>query len=309
MKAVVRDDRLDISTKYVNYTDSNGNVVMKVVGLEMDLLTVVLQRMNMTFIHVTEQELFESGFGHLPTALFSKKAYIVLGGIVEHSKHHNTFYPTKSYSAVNIRWYVPCSVKYPKWSSILRILSVELWIFLIISIVIAAISITLFARYSCASERQGYKTLTSTLTKVWAVFLGVSVSTMPRASSLRSLFIAWVCFSLAFSTVIQAFITTFLIDSGYKKPIQSIDELFASGIKLYYAPTQRGIIENGGETESSIVKENLANCPSLMVCVEWAMFQNNVSILFDDLHAEINYATVYLIGENSKPFLCSLKDG
>ena len=53
---------------------------------------------------------------------------------------------------------------------------------------------------------------------------GVSVSTMPRAPSLRSLFLAWVGFSLAFSTVFQAFLTTFLIDSGYKTPIQNVDE-------------------------------------------------------------------------------------
>jgi len=53
--------------------------------------------------------------------------------------------------------------------------------------------------------------------------------------SLRSLFLAWVCFSLAFSTVFQAFLAI-LIDSGYKTPIHNMDELFASGIKLPYPP-------------------------------------------------------------------------
>jgi hypothetical protein len=57
---------------------------------------------------------------------------------------------------------------------------------------------------------------------------------MSRAPSLRSLFLDWVCFSVAFRTVFQAFLTTFLIDSGYKTSIQNTDELFASGIKLAY---------------------------------------------------------------------------
>ena len=132
----------------------------------------------------------------------------------------------------SVSWYVPCSVKYPRWSNIFRILSVELWLVLITSIVIATISTTLVCRYSCKPEWQGYKTLTSSLTNVWAVILGVSVSTMPRTPSLRSLFLVWVCFSVAFCTVFQAFLTSFLIDSGYKTPIQSRKDFFASDIRL-----------------------------------------------------------------------------
>jgi hypothetical protein len=122
-----------------------------------------------------------------------------------------------SYSITTIRWYVPCSDSYPRWSSIFRILSVELWLVLMISIVIAAISTALVGWYSCASKWQGYKTLTSSLTNIWSVILGVAVSTMPPTPSLRSLFIAWVCFSIAFNTVFQVFLTKFLINSGYKK--------------------------------------------------------------------------------------------
>jgi len=136
-----------------------------------------------------------------------------------------------------MRWYIPCSVKYPRRSSIYSILSVELWLLLIISIVIADISTTLLGRYSRTSEWHGYKTLTTSLSNVWAVILAVSVSTVPRTQSLRSVFLAWVFFSVAFNTVLQAFLTTFLIDSGYKTPIQNKDELYESGIKLCYLPS------------------------------------------------------------------------
>ena len=101
----------------------------------------------------------------------------------------------------------------------------------------------------CTSEWQRYKTLTSSLTKILAVVLAVSVSTMPRTPSLRSLFLAWVCFSLAFSTVFQAFLTTFLIDSGYKTPIKDMDEISASGIKLAYPEENSIIFEDGDQTE------------------------------------------------------------
>jgi predicted neutral ceramidase superfamily lipid hydrolase len=114
---------------------------------------------------------------------------------------------------------------YPRWSSIFGILSVELWIVLIISIVIAATSTTLVGRYSCTSEWQGYKTLTSSVTNILAVVLGVSVSTMSRAPSLISPFLSWVCLFLTFTTVFQALFATFHVDSSYKTPIQNFEVL------------------------------------------------------------------------------------
>jgi hypothetical protein len=89
---------------------------------------------------------------------------------------------------------------------------------------------------------------------------------MPRAPSLRSHFFAWVIFSLAFSTVFQAFLTTFLIDSGYKPPIQNMDELFASGIKLAYQQEYSHIFENVDKTEAAKVLRKRVDCPSLEVC-------------------------------------------
>jgi hypothetical protein len=187
MKAHVRDDHWYLTTEYVYYNDSNGNVRMYIGGLESPLLWVVLKHMNMTFVHVRTPEAF---FG----SMFAKEVYIALGSMGTHFLVKSYLDSTNSYYEARLRWYVPCSVKNPRWSSIFRILSVELWSVLFISILTAAISTTLVGRYSCTSEWQRYKNLTSSLTNVWAVILGVSVSTMPRAPSLRSLFLAWVCF-------------------------------------------------------------------------------------------------------------------
>jgi hypothetical protein len=175
--------------------------------------------------------------------------------------------------------------------------------------VIVVISITLVGRYSRTSEWQGYKTLASSFTKVWAVILGISVSTMPRTPSLRSLFLALVCFSLTFSTVFQAFLTTYLIDSGYKTPIQNMDELLDSGNKLAYHQAHNFLFDNGDETEASKVQRNRVNCPSFKVCVDWAKYQKNVSILLIDIIAEIQHALGDFVDENSDPLVCRLEDG
>ena len=311
MKAIVRDAHRYFTTNYVNRTDSNGSFVREVVGLEMNLLRVVLQQMNMTFVHVPTPKGFEveiRSVDNLIKAFIAKDAYIALGEVGIQFLFISSFDSTNTHLTTRTRWYVPCSVKYPRWSSIFRILSVEMWLVLIISIVSATISTTLVGRYSCTSEWQGYKTLTSSLTNIWAVILGVPVSTMPRTPSLRSLFLSWVCFSLAFNTAFQAFLTTFLIDSGYKTPIQNMDELFASGIKLAYTPEFKIFFE-GEETEVSKVKRNLLNCSPFELCVDWAVNRRNLAIFLSDAVAEIHYARGYFVGENSEPLMCSLEDG
>jgi hypothetical protein len=109
--------------------------------------------------------------------------------------------------------------------------------------------------------------------------------------------------------VFQSFLTTFLIDSGYKTPIQNIDELFASGIGLAYAQGHNFIFENCDEREKSVIQRNRVNCPSIWVCENWAKYQKNASILMVDKVAEDNYALGNYIGENSKHLLCKLEDG
>jgi hypothetical protein len=115
----------------------------------------------MKIFHVPTPEGFESEKGivdNLTTALIAKEAYIALGAVGNQILSHPFFDTTNNYSIMNFRWCIQCSVKLSRLSSIFRILSVELWIFLIISIVFAVIATTLVARFSCTSEWQGYKT-------------------------------------------------------------------------------------------------------------------------------------------------------
>jgi hypothetical protein len=313
MKTFVRDNRDYFTTKYFYNTYSNGSVVRNVRGLEIKLLQVVLHQMNMTFFHVPKTDNFEKDQENLSRnlnmALYEKEIFIALGNIAAPLLWNPYIETTSVYFFTSIHWYVPCSIKYPRCSSVFRILSVELWLILLISIVIVVIIITLVGRYSCTSEWQGYKTLTSSLTNIFAVMLGVAVSTMPRTPSLRSLFLAWVCFSVAFSTVFQAFLTTFLIDSGYKRPIRNRDELFASDIKFAYLPGHNYIFKYGDEKEISKILRKNVNCPSAEVCLEWAMYHKNMSILMADGFADILYRNGSFFGENSEPLVCKLEDG
>ena len=135
------------------------------------------------------------------------------------------------------------------------------------------------------------------------------MSTMPRTPSLRSLFLSWVCFNVAFSTVFQAYLTTFLIDSGYKTPIQNMDELLASGIKLHYPEHFNLIFEIDNQTEIAKIKRNRVICHTNLECLNWAFYHKNVSFFISDLSAEINIDYAHSLGKSSKPWFCRLENG
>jgi hypothetical protein len=78
--------------------------------------------------------------------------------------------------------------------------------------------------------------------------------------------------------VFQAFLTTFLIDSGYKTPNQTLDEMFNSGIKLAHGTSHTGFFDDNEETKASKRKGTFVNCLSSQVCIDWAKYQMNVSI-------------------------------
>ena len=263
MKSFVKNGKYNFTTNYVQHNSSNGRFWEHIEALEYDLLKV-FAKMNMELVHdlTPDVEINVETMVKLTRDMFAKQIHVALSALQTDMMSQPFFDSTNCYYVMSVRWYVPCSVKYRRWSCIFRILSVELWLVMFTSIVIAAISTTLVGRYSCTPEWQMYKTLTSSATNVWAVILGVPVSTMPRTPSLRSLFIGWVCFSVAFSTVLQALLTTFLIESEYKTPIQNVDELFASGIKLAYPQGCSFIFKGGDGTELSKVERNRANCPS-----------------------------------------------
>jgi hypothetical protein len=310
IKAVVRQGFSPFTTLY-DYTDSNSSDFNSVVGMEFDTLMIVLKQINMTFEYVPTPEGFQLERGltnNLNKAMFEKEAYIALGSVRTNFLDDSFLDSTSTHTIMSAQWYVPCPNKYQRWTSIFRILSVELWLVLIISIVVAAISTTILARYSLTSEWQVYKTVTISLTNIWAVILGVAVSTMPRAPSLRLLFLAWVCFSIAFSTVFQAFLTTFLVDPGHTNPIENMDELLASGILLLYDSKFNFLFIKDDKIITHIQTQH-EDFAVWEFGLSWAIIHKNTSLFLEDMEAEIMFAFSTLNHENSEPVLCKLEDG
>jgi len=122
MKAFVRNISAQLNTVYVQRNFSNENSLMYIEGLEYQLLKEVLQKMNMMLVHdLTPQvsSMSAETTGNLIGAMVAKEIYIALGGFGTDVLLVPYFDSKSPYYMTRIRWYVPCSVKYPRWSSIL----------------------------------------------------------------------------------------------------------------------------------------------------------------------------------------------
>jgi len=67
-----------------------------------------------------------------------------------------------------------------------------------------------------------------------------------------------------------------------------MDELFDSGIKLAYPPEYSFILKNDDEKLAENVQRIHVNCLSYEVCVIWAKYHKNISILMPHIIAEGN---------------------
>jgi hypothetical protein len=133
LKALVRDGHWEFTTQHFR---PRGSSVTYIRGLECDLLMIVLKRLNMSFFYVPTPKGFdleeESNVGALADSMFGKEIYIAFGAVGTHLLRTPYFDSTNTHYRMTFSWYVPCSEKYQRWSSIFRIFSVETWLFLII---------------------------------------------------------------------------------------------------------------------------------------------------------------------------------
>jgi hypothetical protein len=269
-------------------------------GLEIILMDIITKTMNLTTIILPQIKNFrkiqeESGKYIGYTGLFMNDvADIALGGIIRTATSSALMDVTTSYWQIRWEWYVPCPVKIPGWKSIFRIFSLSGWLSIIFSATLANLMIIFLARIG-TKEHESFRRSLDVILDVWALILGVSISSLPRTNPLRLFFSAWVCYSLAINTVFQAYLTTFLVDPGFEKSITSIEEVFTSGTKYGFSSIffDRNFNDKT-DTKALEIIENRIDCDGMVTCVLWtAKYRNISSICTSELVNYLYYSSKY----------------
>ena len=215
---------------------------------------------------------------------------------------------TKTYFRDEWVWWVPCAKKIPRWKSLFMVFSTGTWTAGLFSVVLSLLVMVFLAkgegRTGILQEWQVYKRFPSCFSSVWAVLLAVSVSPLPRTSSVRAFFASWVCYCLAITTIFDAFLITYLIEPGLQHQINSFEEIVASGNDFGYHHAIGAIV---GESDDIIMKQGIRCDSSTPSCLDSVAYHNNFSLLSSMTFMDYTLTRWYL-DENGKPLICQAGD-
>ena len=269
-------------------------------GIEIELLRIIGNSLNMTLdiediTKVDNRKVNPSIYG---------------GGYVTYSSALD-YLTERTHGYLNARfdWYTPCAVKHQRWNRFFSIFSVYMWICFALSLVLAVITVSCISNYGHKShlhESSSYSNIFSVTSNIIAVVLSVSVNTQPRSAPLRLFFFCWVCYSVAISTVFQAYLTTFLIEPGYEEPIKTVEQMLTYDMNFGFYDVFSAFFKDVPDSVDSAILNKSLKCPDVGQFFNWAAFYQNMSLVFENLNIEICRDIGKLKDHNYRSLLCEL---
>jgi hypothetical protein len=237
------------------------------------------------------------------------EADIIIGPIPYITTMADFFDPTIPYTYDSMSMLIPCPGRIARIDMITNVYTTSVWIALALVFILTAIVLWCTAnyRYGPYLESYNFRHLSSCFHSAWAIFMGVSVPEMPRTSILRTLFLLYVCYCFAISTVFQAFFTSFLVETGYERGIETLEELLQSDLFYGYSTALEFLFSQVAFGHTRLYSRPRAECLEIRKCVEQVIFHRNMTTLFSKIC--VNYiASTNGVDEKDR-LICFLDDG
>ncbi|KAJ4432292.1 hypothetical protein ANN_20910 [Periplaneta americana] len=222
----------------------NKSYAERISGIEIRILQLISEVMNFSIDFVQVPENLHWGYRldngtwiGLQALLMHDETDIAIKAFKQTLNKRLLFEQSLSYMADNIVIFVPKALPYDRWLSLTRVFSVSTWYAIFIIIIIVGILMWYMVTANsklCAHESSHYGDLIKCLIHTWCVVTSASVPEMPITTTLRCIFIFWVIFCFALSTVFQTFVTSYLANPGLQYQMNSLVEVLESDLPLYF---------------------------------------------------------------------------
>jgi hypothetical protein len=279
-------------------------------GLEVKFVELIFKRLNLTAEYSVSPNTKDSYFPLFRETiqqLEPASSDIAIGVLPFHSSFIGIAEATIPYLYIRVSWYVPCPNLAKCWNSIYRIFGSLVWACFSAVAILAVIIMWLLAKYETqihVRESSNYMTIIYCIYNVWAVITAVSVPQKPVSLSLRIFFIAWVWYTVAMTTVYQAYLFGFLVNPGFEKSITTLNELMESGMEYGYPGDTGGITFS--DPPYDIIRKNRKICKTIYKCLQRVIERKDFATIFDSFHAE--YFRKRLLFHNIHVHLCTLQE-
>ncbi|KAJ9593015.1 hypothetical protein L9F63_015313 [Diploptera punctata] len=206
---------------------------------------------------------------------YMPKGFDVLESILE---------STISYIDSKILWYVPCAKPRQRRESFIRMFSVSLWLLIIIVYMLISLltwRIGVSGTYH-QEESRLYSNIFQTFQTVFAIFIGSSIE-VPHSTQVRIVISFWLWYSFAFNIIFQTFYTSFLVDPGFIKQIENLDELLMSDLKMSYVIEFDYLFRDRGDGREAKILRRRSYCRFLQQCLSNVAVNSDTATISDNL--------------------------
>ncbi|KAJ9598746.1 hypothetical protein L9F63_026721 [Diploptera punctata] len=137
---------------------------------------------------------------------------------------------------------VPCPQSMAKTEKIVALFSLSTWACMGLVFIFVSILFWILSKYPAQRNAfTGFNLLAQCFSASWAILLGISIPQIPVSLHTRNLFIVYVWYCFAISTVFQAYFTTYLVEPGYGARIKTLEDVMAAGLKLGSYPVMESL--------------------------------------------------------------------
>lgn len=286
-------------------------------GWDISLLNIIKEVTNVSlhFMPPSREKygrlLMNGTFTGLIGDLAYSKCDIAVGGLPLMAPFTDRGDHTGIYSRSEFIWLVPCARRLLGWRNIFRFFSSTLWLCVLLSIFLASCIIYCLAKCTVSVRTPGierYSSLSESSCNIFAVFLGTAVSSVPRTTTLRIFFLAWIGYCLAINTVIQSFLTSFLVKSDLEEQISSLTEIFNSGMEYGFIPQYDIFFAVNATPNFKNVLSQRKNCACERCCLHRLAYERDFAMLFSKVQYEYEVKYDYVDPETWKILVCAVPE-
>ncbi|GFG36829.1 hypothetical protein Cfor_09710 [Coptotermes formosanus] len=189
-----------------------------------------------------------------------------IGGIPLLIAATNLGQPSFPYYEIQYVWYVPCSRPLSRLLAVSKIFSVPLWIAVVAMMIL--VPAVMWSLSNCSLQQQSQERMPNVFYNIWAIYMGVSVTEMPRTFRLRALILPWICYCLAISTVFQAFFTSYLVNPGIDSQITTLEELIEKEMEFGFRNEITNYYKQSHFEIHKKVSKRGKNCVQTHLCIQ-----------------------------------------
>lgn len=295
-----------------NHTKTDGGKVYDIRGLSVEYILISINKMNMTamFLPPSLELSLDAGVKEMSN-IISRQSDILIGMLPLLPAVITPFSePSIPYIYDAIKWFLPCPKPNARVEKIMKMYNASVWITMMLVLIVTA------AVFWCSTKRpyrlhakesKALKTISNCICISWAIFISVSVPEMPKTWKLRIFFLIYVWYCFAMSTVFQAFFVSYLVEPGFEKKIETIEELIDSNVIYgYNAAMEMGMTTTDYTDHLKFPNSRRTDCSNARNCIHRMISDGDVAIIVDPMY--VKYVANEFGLEDQTKYLCTLKE-